>query len=308
VGSLDWNLLLYDFVSAPSDGQVHRIEGSILSRQTRFQKVDIYQSEGFGKILTLDNRVQSLERDEFVYHEAFIHPAMVHCREPKRVLVIGGGEGACLREVLRHSTVEQAVMVDIDGELVELCRKHLPTWHQGAFDSPRVKFLAQDAKDYVQECRERFDVVIVDLSEPTPGTPAYFLFTVEFYQLLARVLQDGAVVTFQSDAPALHAPAIWSITVNTIRQVFPYTRPYVCTVPGFGSEWGFTLASFSPLQEMDAAQVDDVLAQRTAADKLRFYDGATHERLFRLPKYMRQWLADETRSFTLDNPPLDKLL
>jgi len=303
LGVPESSLWLYDFVSADTDGQVHQVERMVVSAQTRFQKVDIYQTPRFGKILTLDNRVQSLELDEFIYHEAFIHPAMVAHPAPRSVFVIGGGEGACLRELLRHNTVRRALMVDIDGELVEFCRQHLPTWHQGAFDDPRSELRFEDARKYVAGTGEKFDVIIVDLSEPAVDSPAYFLFTVEFYHMLDKVLAPGGRIVFQSDAPAIHASGIWSTTVNTVRQVFPHVLPYVVTIPGFGSEWGFTLASREPFPPMSAEQVDSVLAARMPAGSLRFYDGITHQRIVSLPLYMRRKLAAETRFYSDANPP-----
>jgi len=304
VDTLDSGLWLYDFVAANTDGEVHRISEFLLSRQTEFQQVCIYRSPSFGKILTLDGRVQSLELDEFIYHEALVHPAMLCVPNAGKVLVIGGGEGACLRELLRYDGVEKAVMVDIDKELVEICREHLPTWHLGAFDDPRVRLHFQDARKFVQETDERFDVIVVDLSEPAPGSPAYFLFTVEFYRMLAGILTTGGVVAFQSDSPTIHASRTWSVTVNTVKNVFPHVMPYVCTVPGFGSKWGFTLASPNRFPPLTREQVDNSLAQRLNPDELRYYDGITHTRLFALPKYIRKFIAEETLMFTDDNPPV----
>jgi len=300
----DSHLWLYDFVASDTDGMVHQISETILTRKTEFQNVTVLATPRFGKILTLDGRVQSLEMDEFVYHESLVHPAMVACAEPRKALVIGGGEGACLREILRHKCVTDAVMVDIDGELVSICKEHLPTYHQGAFDHPKTRLYVQDAAKFVKESQEQFDVVIVDLSEPSPGTPAYYLFTTEFYQDLTRILAPGAVVGFQSDAAAIHAPSLWTTTVNTIRQVFPHVRPYVTTIPGFGSEWGYALAAHAPLPELDVARVDAILEKRVDTSLLRFYDGQTHQRLFCLPKYMRTLLDNESRVFRLDSPPV----
>lgn len=300
----DSHLWLYDFVAADTDGMVHQIMETVLTRKTEFQLVNVLSTPRFGKILTLDGRVQSLEMDEFVYHESLCHPALVCCPEPKKALVIGGGEGACLREILRHKTITDAVMVDIDGELIGICKEHLPTYHQGAFDHPKTRLYFQDAAKFVRETTEKFDVVIVDLSEPSPGTPAYYLFTTEFYTDLSKILAPNAVVAFQSDAAAIHAPSLWTTTVNTIRTAFPHVRPYVTTIPGFGSEWGFALASHAPIPELNVAQVNAVLEKRLDPSSLRFYDGETHQRLFSLPKYMRTLLDNESRVFRLDSPPV----
>ena len=303
MGSLDSSLWLYDFVSASTDAQVHAVSEVLVSRKTEYQQVCIYRSPSFGKILTLDGRVQSLELDEFIYHEAFVHPAVAWCEKPRRALIIGGGEGACLRELLRYPDIAEVVMVDIDGELIDIAREHLPTWHQGAFDDPRSRLCFQDARKWVQKTDETFDVIVVDLSEPAPGTPAYFLFTVEFYRMLDKILAPEGVITFQSDAPAIQKPDTWAVTVNSVRQVFRHVVPLVCTVPGFGSNWAFTVAGRRPFEPLTSAEVDARLKQRLKPDELRYYDGTTHQRLLALPKYLRALLAHEARFFSDANPP-----
>lgn len=300
---LDSHLWLYDFVSADTDAAVHCIDELVASFQTRFQKVQLMRSAGFGLVLTLDGRVQSLERDEFIYHEALVQPAMTACPEPKDVLVIGGGEGACLREALKHSCVKTVTMVDIDRELVEFCKTHLPTWHQGAFGDPRVRLFYEDAIAWVKNTPDRFDVIIVDLSEPAPDSPSYYLFTAEFYEQLKRLLNTHGTMAIQSDAPALHASDVWSTTTNTARQVFAHTNSYVAMIPGFGSQWGFTLCSMQPLDPLPPHKVDSVLAHRMDPDRLLYYDGLTHQRMFSLPKHLRLILDRETRVFRFDNPP-----
>ncbi len=129
---------------------------------SKYQTIDIVETRLHGKMLFLDGVAQSAERDEFIYHELLVHPAMFAHPNPEKVLVIGGAEGATLREVLKHQTVKRAVLVDIDGELVEICKQYLPGWHQGSFDDPRVEVVIGDGRDYVVKCNEKFDVIIID--------------------------------------------------------------------------------------------------------------------------------------------------
>ena len=149
--------------------------------KTKYQFVQCFYNEFLGKVLFLDKRIQSAQIDEYIYHESLVHPALITHPSPREVLVIGGGEGATLREVLRHSTVEKVIMVDIDRELVELCQKYLPEWSKGAFSNPKTDLIFKDARPFVEKTREKFDVIISDLTEPIEQGPSVFLFTEEFF-------------------------------------------------------------------------------------------------------------------------------
>ncbi|MEM0318067.1 MAG: methyltransferase domain-containing protein, partial [Candidatus Nezhaarchaeales archaeon] len=166
------------------EAHLHGVRKIMYSGRTKFQQVDIVETYSFGKCLFLDGKLQSCEYDEHVYHEALVHPAMMTHPDPKRVLIVGGGEGATAREVLRYPTVEKVVMVDIDGELVDLCRRYMPEWSQGAFEDPRLELVIADGRKYIEETGESFDVVILDLTDPLPGTPSVYLYTREFYELV----------------------------------------------------------------------------------------------------------------------------
>ncbi|MEM4204315.1 MAG: methyltransferase domain-containing protein, partial [Candidatus Methanomethylicaceae archaeon] len=155
------------------------------------QQIDVLETEAFGRCLILDGRVQSAQSDEFVYHEALVHPAMVTHPDPRTVLILGGGEGATLREVLRHRTVERAVMVDIDPQVIEVSRRYLPEWSDGAFDDPRAELRIEDAVRYLQETRDRFDIIISDLTEPEPGTPSEPLLSREMFAAMRDCLKPG---------------------------------------------------------------------------------------------------------------------
>ena len=134
------------------EGHMHAIARTIVEAQTKFQHVEILQTAAYGKTLVLDGRIQSSQGDEFIYHEALVHPGMLTTEGPPRsALVIGGGEGATLREILRYPSITRAVMVDIDGEVVELCKVHLPEMHRGAFDDPRTEVRHEDTRAYLEK-------------------------------------------------------------------------------------------------------------------------------------------------------------
>ena len=159
--------------------------------RTRWQNVLIADTYNYDRVLMLDGAIQSAESDESLYHELLVQPAMLAHDEPRDVLIIGGGEGATLREVLSHASVRRAVMVDLDRELVELCREHLFQWHQGAFDDPRSELLTEDGRAYLERDPSLYDVVIIDVVDMLDNGPAQALYTRQFYELLHSRLRPG---------------------------------------------------------------------------------------------------------------------
>ncbi|MCI0823092.1 MAG: fused MFS/spermidine synthase, partial [Chloroflexi bacterium] len=178
--------------------QAENIDRVLYEGQTAYQHVRIHDAACFGRTLVLDDKTQSTEVDEFVYHEALVQPCMIAHPGPRVVFVAGGGEGATIREVLRHRSVEKVVMVDIDREVVEVCKKYLPNHHQGSFDDPRLELIHDDALKYLEETPQRFDVAIIDVPDPLEAGPAYLLFTQEFYRLLQSRLTERGLMVAQS--------------------------------------------------------------------------------------------------------------
>ena len=293
---------LYEHI-APDLVQAERIEHVLHSSKTPYQEVMIVDSACFGRKLVLDGKTQSSEVDEFVYHEALVQPAMVTHPGPRMVFIAGGGEGATAREVLSHRTVERVVMVDLDEEVVDLCRRFLPNHHRGAFDDRRMELHYQDAFEYLRDCERAFDVVIVDAPDPLEGGPACQLYTREFYSLVRERLTREGVLAVQAGptGPAFYK-SYFSAVVNTIDSVFPTVRASEAFIPAFGTTWGFALASLGPDPlSKTPAEVDRRLAERSGSG-LRFYDGTTHMGIFALPKYLRLGLEAETRVITSDGP------
>jgi spermidine synthase len=256
--------------------------------QTTFQDVEIVETRSFGRALFLDGAPQSAVADEYVYHEALVHPALVAHPAPKRVLIAGGGEGATLREVLRHPGVERAVMVDIDGALVDLCREHLAEMHQGAFDDPRADVVIGDALAYLREDVEPFDGIVIDLTDPSEDGPIGELYAESFYRLVASRLADGGIVVLQAYTFGPGRTAWQDRIASTLAQVFPIVRRYRAEVPFFKDSWAFLTASaVRDPAALPATYIDRALGERRVAG-LRFYDGTTHLSMFALPKYARR--------------------
>ena len=270
---------------------------------TRYQRVEIVETIPFGRCLVLDGRTQSSEADEFIYHEALVQPALTSLPQPRSVFIAGGGEGATLREALSHNTVEQVVMVDLDQELVELCKHYLPNHHQGAFEDPRVTLAHQDAARYLEENAGKYDLIIIDIPDPLEGGPAYLLYTQEFYRLVAQRLANGGLAVVQAGpCGPLNYHEVFTAIHNTLSTVFPTLAPYRVSVPSFGSLWGFIIAGEqTDLSSLSPDEIDERIATRVTRP-LRFYDGMTHTGLFSLPKYIREALAKEERLISRDNP------
>jgi spermidine synthase len=225
----------------------------VVSGRTEFQSFEIFENRLWGRMLILDGRLQSAEVDEFIYHEALVQPAMLAHPDPQRVLVMGGAEGATLREVLRHPGVSRAVMVDIDGELVGLCQEWLPTFHAGAFDDPRTELVFADGRGWLGAQPDgALDVIILDLTEPLEEGPALALFTREMYELVGSKLAPGGTVAVQSGSAGLPGHLMADIHA-TLRAVFPRVVAYTAFVPSFMDLYGFHLAGGQDLAWPGAA-------------------------------------------------------
>jgi spermidine synthase len=282
--------------------QLHSIEEVLYRGQTQFQSIEIIRTGSFGKCLVLDDRIQSSDVDEFIYHEVLVQPAMITHPCPEKIFVAGGGEGATLREILFHSTVKKAVMVDIDKEVIAICKKFLPEYSQGAFEDKRTELYHTDARKYLAECGEVFDIVIIDLTEPVEEGPAYLLYTQEFYQMVRKRLTADGIIAVQAGSAALTELINFSSVYTTLKSVFAEVHPYQIDVPSFGGPWGFCLASMNLNPIMSTSEVDSRISARSLSH-LKAYDGQTHQSMFHLPKHIKTDLESQGRLIT-DNEPL----
>lgn len=270
----------------------HRIKKHVVSKKTNFQQVDFIDTHDLGLVVILDNKIQSTEVDEFVYHEALVHPAMITHPDPKNILIIGGGEGATLREVLKHPTVKRAVMVDIDKEFVHLCKKYLKKWHQSSFDDERVELIFTDAREYIKKTNFLFDIIISDISDPVEEGPAQKLFTKEFYSFIKSILKpEGIFITHATAAFYTSNKSISTEIFKMFSDIFQLSDFYYEYIPSFSSLWAFTIGSlkYSP-KKLSSATLDKRLRKRGLRN-LSYYDQETHKRLFYLPKCLRKVLS-----------------
>jgi spermidine synthase len=251
---------------------------------TRFQKLAIYETPHYGKIFRLDGFNMTSEKEEFVYHENLIQPALTAHAAPKKVLIIGGGDGGSSEEALKHPSVESVTMVEIDGDVIEVAREHFRAVHNGVFDNPKLRVRVEDGMKFVRDTQEKFDLVALDLNDPVG--PAAALYSVEFFQQLRQVLAPGGALVLHLGSPVAQPERVADLS-QRLHGVFRIVRPYTMYIPLYGSLWAMAVCSdkLDP-KAFTADEIDRRIEQRKLQE-LRFYNGETHEGVFALPNYVR---------------------
>jgi len=280
----------------------YKIRKLIFSGETPYQKVEVIDTYDYGKCLILDGKLQSSLMDEWVYHEAIVHPALLTHPNPSNILIIGGGEGGILREVLKHNTVSSVVMVDLDKDVIEVSKKYLREICGDSFEDKRVKLIFGDGRSFLtNQPNNTYDVIIIDVTDPLEGGPSYLLYTKEFYTVVNEKLGSEGLMVTQATS-IFHSLSCFSRIYKTVSVVFPLTSAYRVEVASYSSPWGFVLGSkkFSP-EFLTVDEIDKKLELRGIKD-LKFYDGKTHQSIFSLPKHLRKKLEEEEEIVTDDNP------
>ncbi|MCL7393993.1 MAG: polyamine aminopropyltransferase [Thaumarchaeota archaeon] len=271
---------------------LYGIEEVIYSGKTRYQRVDILRTRDFGLVLLLDGFLQSSEEDEFIYHELLVHPAMIAHPKPRRVLIVGGGEGATAREVERHADVEEIQMVDLDGELIEIVKRYLP-WGRKGFEDPRLRLVIEEGREYLSKQPDGYyDVIIMDVTDPSEESLAIQLYTKEFYELAFRKLGNQGIIITHA-APLLVKDMIITSIQKTMASVFPRTCIYASYVKSLEGMWSFIVGSKGALpSDLRGHEVNRRLEER-GVKGLKFYSGEAHDAIFTLTKiYLRNVKAD----------------
>jgi spermidine synthase len=276
--------------SAPTEQHHHAIDTVYFSGRSDFQQVSVIGTPVFGKMLILDGDTQSSQNDEKIYHEALMHPALAAANDRSEVLILGGGEGATLREALRCSDVKRVTMVDIDGLVVDLSKRYLPEWSDGAFDDPRANLVVGDALAYMREHRdERYGTIVSDLTEPLEDSPSNILFNEDVFKLIKSRLADGGVYVLQASTAAFHNLSLHCKMARTLRRHYKYVTSFFTHVPAFDTDWAFLACSDRiDVATLDPGAIDSYCASLRGENF--FYDAQTHRRLFSLPLYVRRAL------------------
>lgn len=221
-------------------GYSYSIDEDIVSADTPYQNARLVQTSGFGKALLIDNKTQVTERWEYRYHEPLVHPVMLAHPHPERVLLIGGGDGGALREILRHNTVTRVDFAELDADIVSFSQKHLAHIHQGAFDDPRVQNAFGDGRKFVEAAHGAYDVIIMDMTDPEG--PSRFLYTKEFFYAVQSALSnDDGLFSMHSESPVAR-PAAFSCIGKTLASVFPRVATATAFVPMYGTLWSWRYA------------------------------------------------------------------
>jgi spermidine synthase len=283
-----WHWYVEEF--APAEQHHHAIDECYYAGRSQFQQIAVLRSPVFGKMLVIDGDTQSAQADERIYHETLVHPALAGADNRREVLILGGGEGATLREVLRCPDVVRATMVDIDVTVVDLSKKYLPEWSEGAFDDPRARVVVGDALEFMRENEEPYGVILSDLTEPLPDSPSNPLFNDDVFRLIKSRLANGGVYALQASTGAAINAALHCKMARTLQRHYAHVVSSVTHVPAFDTEWAFLACSDTVDLAALAPERIDAYCARLRADSF-FYDAVTHRRLFALPLYLRRMLA-----------------
>jgi spermidine synthase len=257
-----------------------RVKETLHVERSEYQDIALLDTGQFGRMLVLDGAIQTTVKDEFVYHEMISHIPLFTHPNPKRVAVIGGGDGGTIREILKHKSVEKATLVEIDKRVVEVAKKYLPEISV-ALDDSRAEVRFEDGIEFVKNHRDEFDVIMVDSTDPVG--PAVGLFVKEFYQSIHGALKEDGIFVAQTESPFYNGELIASV-YRDVSSVFPIAKVFLCNVPTYpGGLWCFTLGS----KKYDPEEVEGI---DTAGFDCKYYSQKIHKAAFALPPFAKKYL------------------
>ncbi|MEI4232892.1 polyamine aminopropyltransferase [Roseovarius sp. D22-M7] len=263
-----------------------RVEEMLYDSTTDHQRLKVFENETFGRVMTLDDVVQTTEGDNFIYHEMMTHVPILAHGAARRVLIVGGGDGGIAREVLRHATVEHVTMVELEAGVVEFSKEYLPTLSAGAFDDPRLELVIADGADFIRSTTNSYDVIIVDSTDPVG--PGEVLFTETFHGHAKRALTDDGVLVTQNGVPFLQGQELHN-TMRAFRALFVDATCYLATIPTYaGGPMAFGWGTDGPARSTPP----EVLRGRFEAAGIAtdYYTPEVHRAAFALPGYVARLL------------------
>ena len=257
-----------------------RIRQKLVEKRSAFQKIQIYDTASVGRMLVLDDVIQLTEADEFPYHEMFVHPAMNVHPDPKAILVVGGGDGGVLREVIKYKSAERIDICEIDGDVIDLSKQYLPFTACG-YDDPRVKVYVEDGADFMKRMKGTYDLILVDSSDPIG--PAEVLFKQEFFETLKTALKPRGAVLTQCESIFLHLHIIEGV-VSSTRQLFKHVEYMNVLLPTYPSGMiGLMVCSEGPVYSKPRRAIPGEIQQT-----LKYYTPEVHKAAFTLPRFAAQ--------------------
>jgi spermidine synthase len=255
----------------------------IASHQSAYQLIEIFETPDLGRLMRIDDVNMTSERDEFFYHESLIHPAATAHPNPKRALIIGGGDGGAAEELLKHP-LEHCQLCELDQAVVDMSKQHLPGIHRGVFDDPRLSVIVGDGLRFIEAVKTPFDLIYLDLTDPTGAATA--LYAPEFFANCRAKLAEGGALILHLGSPFSHPDRVASTTQN-LKSQFATVTPYFVHVPTYGATWGFAVASDTlDIRTVGAADIDERLTQRGVSGR-QFYNGDIHRAVLALPEYVK---------------------
>lgn len=265
-----------------------KVSKQLHSEKTPFQRLEVFESDDYGRFFSLDGYIMITMKDEFVYHDMIVHPAMATNPAIKKVLVIGGGDGGTVRELLRYKTINKIDMIEIDERVVRVCQEYFPETSSGLTDE-RVNLIFDDGLKYVRETGERYDLIIVDSTDPIG--PGEGLFSREFYSNCHRILSDEGILVNQNESPYYEQNRTeLRRAYSKIKELFPIALAYQFHIPTYASgHWMFGFASkkLHPVKDMNAAAWDEL------GLKTKYYNTKVHKGAFYLPNFVLEILNGE---------------
>ena len=267
-------------------GVTMETQNVLYSAKTEYQTIDILETQGLGKVMLLDGLVMTTERDEFFYHEMISHIPMNSHPNPERVLVIGGGDGGTVREVLKHDTVKEVVLCEIDGMVIDACKKYLPSI-AGMLDDERVNIQVRDGIDYISQQEDAFDIILIDSTDPMG--PGEGLFTEEFYSNVNKALKEGGIMSAQSESPFVNQRQM-KMMYPLLRKAFPKVNTFlgpIPTYPGGYWSWAFCSNTVEPLSFIAEDRVQKI------AKQAKLYNLDIHKAAFALPNFVKKLVGQD---------------
>ncbi|ACJ75847.1 spermidine synthase [Thermosipho africanus Ob7] len=280
------HLWYFEYYTPGNCGIFMKMNKHLYSAQSKYQRIDIFETDFFGRVFSLDGITMTTEKDDFFYHEMLVHVPMFMHPNPKKVLVIGGGDGGSVREVLKHKSVEKVIMCEIDEMVVEAAKKYLPVT-ASKLDDPRVELVFEDGSQFVRNFKNEFDVIIIDSTDPTAGEGGH-LFTEDFYKACFDALKENGTFSAESE-DWLYDGAWLRLAYSRIKKVFPVTKLYLGFMPTYPSGmWGYTFASkgVDPIKDFDPEKV------KNFGEELKYYNEEIHKAAFALPTFLKKELEN----------------
>lgn len=267
-----------------------KVKNQLYSNESPFQQIDVFDSEEFGRFLTLDGLMMATEKDEFIYHDMIVHIPMAAKPDIKKVLVIGAGDGGTVRELTRYDSIEKIDMVEIDKMVVEVCKKYMPQT-AGKLDDPRVTLYFEDGLKFVRSKENEYDLIIVDSTDPIG--PGEGLFTKEFYGNCYKALNDEGILVNQHESPYYKEYAnAMKRAHKRIRELFPICKVYQAHIPTYPSgHWlfGFASKKIDPIADLDAERWNAL------GIKTKYYNTELHKGSFALPNYVKEMIENDNK-------------